>query len=134
MYWQIYIMPYRIVPTITTNMNYHVVAITNNYVLQNITTIVFFSILILFDIIWNVRNSCYTIWQLFASLIFGGLFGVLWGYLIESTNSTNLQYFPGVNNKEVCSAPSKSTFRCNVYKGDKLLQSFAADPNKKQDK
>ena len=96
--------------------------ITNDYVNQNIPTLVFFPILILFDIIWNVQNTCYTFWQLISSLILGGLFGWLWGYLIQKTNNTSLQYLSGISNGEVCSKPSKQTFRCKVYKNGKLIQ------------
>jgi hypothetical protein len=95
--------------------------VSNNFIMQNIATIVFFPILLLFDIVWNARNSCYTIWQLLASLIIGGLFGVLWSYIIASTKSPALQYFVGVNNNEVCSAPSQQTFKCRVYQNGKLL-------------
>ena len=95
--------------------------ITNKYVDQNIPTLVFFPILILFDLVWNIQNTCYTFWQLLASLVLGGLFGWLWAYLIGETNNSSLQYFPGVINKEVCNKPSKQTFRCNVFKGQKLI-------------
>jgi len=95
--------------------------ITYNFISQNLPTLIFFPILITFDILWNVRNSCYSIWQLIASLTIAGLFGWFWAYLIDSTNSTSLQYFAGVNNKEVCSAPTSTTFQCLVYKNGKLL-------------
>ena len=75
----------------------------------------------LFDIVWNASNSCYTIWQLIFSLIIGGLFGVAWGAIIASTKTPALQYFSGINNNEVCSVPSKQTFKCKVYQNGKLL-------------
>jgi hypothetical protein len=104
--------------------------ITYDFVNQNIPTLVFFPLLISFDILWNIRNSCYTLWQLLASLVFAGLFGWLWGYLVDSTNSANLQYFAGVNNKEVCSKPSASTFKCAVYQNGQLLsKNFSAPTN-----
>lgn len=101
--------------------------ITNNYINQNIPTLVFFPILILFDIVWNVQNTCYTFWQLIASLILGGLFGWLWAYLIGLSYNPALQYFPGVSNNEVCTKPSKQAFRCNVYRNGQLVAGIA-DP------
>jgi len=92
-----------------------------NYVKQNIATLVFFPVLLLFDIIWNASNGCYHIMQIIASLIIGGLFGVFWGYIIASTKTPALQYFSGINNNEVCSVPSKQTFKCKVYQNGKLL-------------
>jgi hypothetical protein len=91
------------------------------FVKQNIATIVFFPLLIAFDFIWNIKNSCNTMIQLLLSTILGGCFGALWALIIDSTNTKNLQYFAGVNNNEVCNMPSKKTFRCNVYKNGKLI-------------
>lgn len=95
--------------------------IGNNYALQNIPTLVFFPLLIIFDIAWNVQNTCYTLWQLLASLIIGGGFGILWAYIISKSESKSLQYFSGTAENEVCSAPSKQTFKCNVYKNGQLV-------------
>lgn len=99
------------------------------YVTKNIPTLVFFPVIILFDILWNVKNSCYTIWQLGTSLLIAGMFGWLWSYIIDKTNSKYLQYFVGVNNKEVCSKPSASTFKCAVYKNGKLISNNMATPS-----
>lgn len=102
--------------------------IVNDFVNQNIPTLVFFPLVIVFDGLWNIKNSCYTVWQLLASLVFAGFGGWLWAYIIEQTNSTSLQYFAGVNNKEVCSKPSASTFKCAVYKNGKLLEKNLTTP------
>jgi len=103
--------------------------IVYDFVNQNIPTLVFFPLVIVFDALWNIKNSCYTIWQLLASLVFAGLFGWLWSYMIDQTNTKSLQYFAGVNNKEVCSKPSASTFKCAVYKNGKLLSTNMATPS-----
>jgi len=100
---------------------YLLFAIIPNLVTQNIATIVFFPILILFDMWWNFNNSCYSFWQLLLSLVIGGMCGWLWGYIIDSTKTDSLKYFSGLNNNEQCSAPAKTTFRCKVYKGKKLM-------------
>lgn len=88
---------------------------------RNIPTLIFFPLLLLFDIIWNVKNSCYTPIQLIYSLIIGGLLGVGWGYIIDKAKNPALQYFAGTPNGEVCSAPTNTTFKCNVYKNGELL-------------
>jgi len=95
--------------------------ITNKFEKQNIPTLVFFPVLILFDMIWNIRYTCYTFWQLFAALSIGSGFGLLWAFIIESTNSNHLKYFSGKKNEDVCSKPSKQTFRCNVYKNGQII-------------
>jgi len=95
--------------------------ITNDFQSQNIPTLVFFPIIILFDFIWNIKNSCYTFFQLLVSLALGSCVGLLWAFIIESTNSNSLKYFSGMTKDEVCSKPSKSTFKCNVYRNGQLI-------------
>jgi len=94
---------------------------SNHFEKQNIPTLVFFPLLILFDIIWNTTNTCYTFWQSFAALFLGSCFGLLWAVIIQSTNSNSLKYFSGKRDDEVCSKPSKSTFKCDVYKNGQLI-------------
>jgi hypothetical protein len=89
----------------------------HNIINQNIPTVLFFVLLILFDFIWNFKYECYLPGQLGMSLIIGIIAGFIWGAVIESTNNSSLRYFPGATNKEVCSKPSGQTFKCKVYKG-----------------
>lgn len=103
---------------------YSILLPTPNLVMQNIPTIVFFPILISFDAIWNITNSCENPINLIMSLIIGSGCGVLWGYMINKTNTPALQYFANVNNGETCNSitqNSKQTFRCNVYKNGKII-------------
>ena len=51
----------------------------------------------------------------------GGIVGSIWGLVIDSTNMANLAYYSGVSNKEVCSMPSKQTFKCQMYKNGTLV-------------
>ena len=97
------------------------VIIKYNFVLANIPTIVFFPLLAFFDLYWNFSNTCYDIPQLLLSFIVGGCIGSLWAYIIDITNTKDLQYFAGVNNNEVCSKPAEQTFRCDVYKNGALV-------------
>ena len=95
---------------------YQQLAASSKYWLyQNVPTIVFFSLLIIFDFAWNIQYSCYMWHQLLISLLLGGAFGFLWGFIITS-NSNSLTYFSGHTNDEICNRPSKQTFRCKVYK------------------
>jgi hypothetical protein len=92
----------------------------HNYVNQNIPTLVFFPVIILFDIIWNFRNGCYMA-ELPVALALGFGFGWLWGYIIESSKMTNLLYFNKISGASECSRPTKSTFTCKVYKNGQLI-------------
>jgi hypothetical protein len=95
--------------------------INNNYVLNNLPTIIFFPVVIIADMVWNLKNSCYSITRLIGSLIIGGGVGFSWGLILHKSKLGNLQYFTKVSGKEECSRPAKSTFKCNVYKNGKLL-------------
>ena len=87
---------------------------------QNIPTLVFFPLLILFDIAWNIQNTCYNFSQLIAALILGGGIGCAWGYLIYSTKNPSFQYLVGPKNNEVCSKPTKQLFKCKTSKGQTI--------------
>ena len=47
----------------------------------------------------------------------GSIFGILWGYIIDSTGKIDLQLFNGISNAEVCSRPSRTIYRCRTRKG-----------------
>ena len=90
---------------------------------QNIPTFIFFPLLIVADMIWNLRNRCSSGIKLLTALIIGGIMGTLWAMIIESTNMPQLAYISGVNNKEVCSNPTKSLYRCRpVNKNKNAIQ------------
>ena len=93
----------------------------SNLIGRNIPTLVFFPLLIIFDFIWNLNNSCYSLGQLITSASEGGLIGWLWAYIISKGKSPSLMYFSSLSNEDVCSRPTKSTFKCNVYKNGKLI-------------
>lgn len=93
-----------------------------NIVNNNIPTFVFFPVLILFDMWWNVKYGCNTIWQLIVSAGLGIGGGFAWGGIINATKSDTLKYFSGVNNNEVCSKASKQSFKCTVFKNGKMIK------------
>ena len=78
---------------------------------SNYPTLVFFPVMILFDLFWNWSNNCFGPMQLFLSLFIGAGFGALWGLLIYTVDS-DLARFNGISNKEICSIKKNMTFRC----------------------
>ena len=81
---------------------------------QNIATYILFPLVIGADIFWSSTNRCSTPKYLLTSLIIGGLIGALWAMVIESTGTPGLAYFSGISNKDVCSQPTKSLYRCRA--------------------
>jgi len=96
----------------------------NKVFLQNIATLVFFPVLIASDGIWNASKGCFTPYQIFAALFVGAAVASLWGWIIYRFGSPKIQYYIGFTDKQVCSKPQRNTFKCNVYKNGKLLNSY----------
>lgn len=88
----------------------------NNLQTQNIATFIIFPILIIADIMWSTINLCSSPKYLLISLILGALFGAIWAMIIDSTDTPNLAYMSGITNKDVCSKPSKSLYKCRPIK------------------
>jgi hypothetical protein len=51
------------------------------------------------------------------SLIIGSVMGIFWAYIVDSTGKVELQLFNGISNKEICSRPSRTVYRCRVRNG-----------------
>jgi len=88
----------------------------NNLQSQNIATFVIFPVIVIADFMWSTSNSCASPEYLLTALIIGGLVGVLWAMIIDSTKIAYLTYFSGINNKDVCTQPSRSMYRCRPVK------------------
>jgi hypothetical protein len=97
------------------------VIVKYNYVMYNLPTLIFFPVLIISDLLWNVNNSCYNMLSLGTSLLIGIIFGSIWAIIIDEFKLTSLQYFNNVAGNDVCKRPSNQSFKCDVYKNGKLL-------------
>jgi hypothetical protein len=94
----------------------------NNLQSQNIATFVIFPVIVIADFMWSTSNSCASPEYLLTALIIGGLIGVLWAMIIDSTKIADFTYFSGINNKDVCTKPSRSMYRCRSVNKDKKSQ------------
>jgi hypothetical protein len=83
---------------------------------SNIPTFILFPILIVCDAVWNLNNSCMNIPGLFISFMVGGITGIAWAAIIKASNITDLQLFNGISNKQTCSRPSKTLYKCTYTK------------------
>jgi hypothetical protein len=84
---------------------------------QNIATFIIFPLLIVGDLIWNLSYGCANIIALICSLLIGSAMGIFWAYIVDSTGKVELQLFNGISNKEICSRPSRTVYRCRVRNG-----------------
>jgi hypothetical protein len=88
----------------------------SNTWLQNISTYVVFILLILGQIYWTSTNSCAVPAAVLASVVIGTGGGLLWGMAINNMGISQLGYFGGLGNQNVCSIPKKQTFKCTKRK------------------
>ncbi len=106
-------------------LNINVFAFTFGYLAQllerdpklvnrNIPMILVFCILIITQLVWSITNGCATFMGLIISLSIG--FGLGWGFsaIIVKSGITDLQFFNGIKNEEVCSKPTDEIFNCTV--------------------
>jgi hypothetical protein len=92
---------------------YMVCIITSNHLeMTNLPTLIFFPILIAGDIVWNLRNECYTAFGVFAAVACGSLMGWAWEVIIAQLNKPDLFFLNVGNNQTVCQRPSKQLFKC----------------------
>lgn len=103
----------------------------------NLITILFFFILIMFDLFWNtpafkfIRTNimklpltyCYTGYQSATAYLIGLFVGIIWSNIIYSTKTPSLQYFPNYKNNEFCKRISNTRYKCKVYKNGQLMSS-----------
>jgi hypothetical protein len=97
--------------------------VTNNI---NFQVLIFFIIYIAFDILTKFSHKCIQlsdingfIGDLVGGLLIGGGFSALLFYFYK--NILFINEIP--SNKEMCSMPSKQTFKCVVYKNGEVISS-----------
>ena len=93
----------------------YIIAI-NHLETSNIPTLIFFPVLILADIIWNIMNNCFKPFGIVVSIVVGGGIGAAWAYLIDSFKQPRLFFLNVGSDKVVCQRPSKQLFKCTFSK------------------
>lgn len=96
--------------------------ISNNI---NYILITFFCIYIIFDILVKLVNGCIpSSVYIFGNLVGGAGLGAAISAMIYSSPIRNYLFINETSSdKEVCSMPSKQTFKCSVYKNGELVNS-----------
>jgi len=98
---------------LTYTLIYLVYVIAKNHLeLSNLPTLIIFPILILGDLIWNLRNECYAPFGIVLSIAVGGLMGWAWAYIVDSLNKPGLFFLNIGSDQSVCQRPSQQLFKC----------------------
>lgn len=118
----------------TPNLDITVILFTFVYLLSpmltnsqlNIEVLVTISVLLVMNILFQLKNNCLGNSYMLAAML-GGLLGsvggFLWFLLIFMTKKDLLFFNELLSNNVVCNRPSKQKFRCNVYKNGQLISS-----------
>ena len=83
--------------------------------LDNVPLLLFFPLLILGDIYWNIMYSCFSTFHLCIALVVAGCCGLGWSAMVESSQLKGLQYFNIGTNRERCSIATKGRYKCTKY-------------------
>ncbi len=85
----------------------------------NITTIIFFILIIGSYSVWGYMNNCLSGIGYGFAFTGGIIMGFMWAIIIESFQIADLTLFNGLSNKEVCERPSRSRYRCRIKRPNK---------------
>jgi hypothetical protein len=89
------------------------IIVKNNLVQTNIPTLVFFPVMIAGDLIWNLRNDCYSPIGILLAMVCGCLMGWSWSNIISRLNKPELLFLNVGGNQSVCQRPNKQLFKCS---------------------
>lgn len=119
----LYSVPSFSVSLITYTLVYLLLPMVQNKSL-NYPFIVILNFVLILNIIYRIKNNCTTI----LGAITGGFLGFVWGvlfYFIIRSSDPKLTYYDDIlSNKVACSKPSEQKFKCSVYKNGELLQTI----------
>jgi hypothetical protein len=82
--------------------------------MTSIPTIIFFSILILATIFWEVSNQCVHFSKAIFALVLGGSAGVGFAEAVDVMGIPELQYFSYITNQDTCKQVTNEIFECTV--------------------
>jgi hypothetical protein len=77
----------------------------------------------LINIFHQKIRKCSTVLELVGGMVLGLGAGTGWFFLMHAANPKNVFYNEILSNNVICSKPARSTFKCSVYKGSKLISS-----------
>jgi hypothetical protein len=86
-------------------------------IMNNIPTVIIFSLFILYNIFWQVQNRCSSFLYSLFSLAIGFGLGWVMSMSIDAAGIVQLQYFNGLTNQEVCKRANNKHFKCTTKAG-----------------
>jgi hypothetical protein len=115
------------------SINSLIIAFTSAYLIapmhenntMNYGIIAFLMVILVTDGTTKVTNLCNPIDAVVLGTILGGLLGYLWFAMLKASGNDSLLYYNEIlSNNAMCKVPKKQTFKCNVFKGGKLVDTL----------
>jgi len=99
-------------------LTFTMLSLNLTFIIRAMIPILFLFVLIIMDILWISGKKCFGIEQISVAVGLSSLFGIVWGYIINSINNKDLQYYTSEDN--TCTMPKRRMFKVNkLYKNKK---------------
>jgi hypothetical protein len=102
-------------------------------VYDHLATLVVFPLFLLFDILWNLKNKCFSIFNILVSLAIGGGVGVGWSVFLDYGKIQNFHFIKVDNSSRkghTCGVlKDEGRVNCFVYKNGQNLGALDGDGN-----
>lgn len=99
-------------------LTFTMLSLNLTFIIRALIPILFLVVLIGMDILWISGKKCFGIEQISVAVGLSSLFGIVWGYIINSINNKKLQYYTSEDN--TCTMPKRRMFKVNkLYKNKK---------------
>jgi hypothetical protein len=92
----------------------------NNTINYMVLSLLLFYLILTIGIFFY-RNCIKNKSEVFVNILLGALMGTIIPVFFYMGQSSKYLFFNEFSNKEICSMPSKQTFKCNVYKNGQLI-------------
>ena len=99
-------------------LTFTMLSLNLTFIIRAMIPILFLFVLIIMDILWISGKKCFGIEQISVAVGLSSMFGIVWGYIINSINNKELQYYTSEDN--TCTMPKRRMFKVNkLYKNKK---------------
>jgi len=108
---------------ITFSFLYFVVIIAKYKIFAtNISTIIIFGILIVWEFAWLNTYQCFDIISQIAGFIIGGGIGAMWAFIVMEYGENNMQYYPfGRDDSANCRMVANNVFKCTFNGNQEIV-------------
>ena len=86
--------------------------ITSNLLSVNFITVLLFIYLIIMEFYFLNKNNCSNVIAGLIGCIIGTATGIIWAFIIKTSNNADLYYYNGINNASYCTIAKERKYKC----------------------